>query len=160
MKLRLVFAPAVITLMMAAALLAQPPAGGRRGRGGAPVDPSQRIENMLTRFLTLDATQQNQVHTILADAKVQSQGSADQLKTLRTSLIDAIKTNNTAQIDSLTQQISLLQQQQEAIRSKAAANIYASLSADQKTKLGNGLGMLMGGGFGPGMRRGGPPPKQ
>ena len=161
MKLRLVFTPALITLMMAAALVAQPPARGRRGPGGgAPVDPSQRVENMLTRFLTLDATQQNQVHTILADAQVQSQGSGAQLKTLRTSLIDAIKTNNTAQIDSLTQQISLQQQQLEAIRSKAAAQIYAILSADQKTKLGNGLGMLMGGGFGPGMRRGGPPPKQ
>lgn len=160
MKLRLVFAPALITLMMAAALLAQPPAGRRRGPGGAPVDPSQRIENMLTRFLTLDATQQNQVHTILADAKVQSQGLRDQLKTLRTSLIDAIKANNTAQIDSLTLQISQIQQQTEAIRSKAAAKIYTVLSADQKTKLGNGLGILMGGGFGPGLRRGGPPPKQ
>ena len=151
MKLRLVFIPAVV-LMMTAALSAQPPAG----RG----DPSQRMENMLTRSLGLDATQQNQVHTILADAQVQSQGLGTQLKTLRTSLIDAIKTNNTAQIDSLHQQISPLQQQLDVIRSKAAAQIYASLTTDQKTKLGNGIGMLMGGGFGPGMRRGGPPPKQ
>lgn len=147
--------------MMAAALVAQPPARGRRGPGGgAPVDPSQRVENMLTRFLTLDVTQQNQVHTILAEAKVQSQGSGEQLKTLRTSLLDAIKTNNTPQIESLHQQISQLRQPVDAIRSKAAAKIYAILSADQKTKLGDGLGMLMGGGFGPGMRRGGPPPKQ
>jgi Spy/CpxP family protein refolding chaperone len=153
MKIRLFILPAI----MAAALLAQPPAGGRRGPSGAPVDPSQRIENMLTMFLTLDATQQNQVHAILADAKVQSQGSADQLKTLRTSLVDAIKTNNTAQIDSLHQQISQLQQPLDAIRSKAAAKIYAILSVDQQTKLGNGLGMLMGSGFGPGMHHGGPP---
>src|SRR5438128_5140880 len=126
MKLSLVIIPAI----MAAALLAQPPAGGRRGPGGAPPDPSQRIENMLTRFLTLDATQQNQVHTILADAKVQAQGSSDQLKTLRTSLIDAIKNNNTAAIDSLTLQISQVQQPLEAIRAKAAAQIYAVLTAD------------------------------
>lgn len=151
MKLRLVLIPAV-TLIMTAALSAQPPAG----RG----DPSQRLENMLTRSLSLNATQQNQVHTILADAQVQSQGSAAQLKTLRSSLIDAIKTNNTALIDSLTLQISQQQQPLEAIRSKAAAQIYAILTADQQAKLGNGIGMLMGGGFGPGMRRGGPPPRQ
>ena len=151
MKLRLVIVP----LIVSAALFAQPPDGGRRGPGG---DPSQRIENMLTRFLTLDAAQQNQVHTILEDAKVQSQGSADQLKTLHTSLAAAIKSNSTAQIDALTVQISQVQQPLEAIRAKAAAKIYAVLTADQKTKLGDGLGMLMGGGgFGPGMRRGGPP---
>lgn len=117
------------------------------------------MENMLTRFLNLDATQQNQVHTILADAKVQSQGSGDQMKTLHASLVDAIKANNTAQIDALTLQISQAQQPLAAIHAKTAAKIYAVLSSDQKTKLGDGLGMLMGGGgFGPGMRRHGPPP--
>ena len=139
---------------MSAALFAQPPAG-RRGPDG---DPGQHLENMLTKFLTLDAAQQNQVHTILADAKVQSQAFGDQVKTLRGSLVDAIKANNSAQIDSLTQQISQLQQQADAIRAKAAAKIYAVLTADQKTKLGDGLGMLMGGGGFGGMRRGGPPP--
>jgi len=151
MKLRLVLVSA-IAVMMTAALSAQPPAGRR--------DPGQRLENILTRSLNLNSTQQNQVHTILADAQVQSQGSAAQLRTLRSSLIDAIKTNNTALIDSLTLQISQLEQPLEAIRSKAAAQIYAILTADQQTKVGNGLGLLMGGGFGRGMRRGGPPPKQ
>ena len=151
MKLRLFCVP----LIMAAALVAQPPAGGRHG--GAPADFSQHLENMLTKFLALNATQQNQVHTILADAQVQSKGSADQMKTLRANLRDAIKSNNTAQIDALTLQISQLQQPLDASRSKAAAQIYAVLTPDQQTKLGDGLGMLMGGGFGPGMRRGGPP---
>jgi Spy/CpxP family protein refolding chaperone len=148
MKLRLVL-PAAIALMMGAALLAQPPAGAH--------DPSQRIENMLTRTLSLNATQQGQVHTILANAQVQSQAIHDQLKPLRTSLIAAIKANDSAQIESLNQQISPLQQQLDVIHSKAAAQIYAALSTDQQTKVGNALGMLMGGGFGPGMRHGGPP---
>ena len=149
MKLRLVFAPPVITLMMGAALLAQPPAGMR--------DPGQRIENMLTRTLSLNAAQQGQVHTILADAQLQSQAIRDQLKPLRTSLLAAIKANDSAQIESLHQQISPLQQQLDVIHSKAAAQIYAALSPDQQTKVGNAIGMLMGGGFGPGMRLGGPP---
>ena len=149
MKLRLVFVPAAITLMMGAALLAQPPAGMR--------DPSQRLENMLTRTLSLNATQQGQVHTILADAQLSSQAIRDQLKPLRTSLVAAIKANNSAQIESLHQQISPLQQQLDVIHSKASAQIYAALSPDQQTKVGNAIGMLMGGGFGPGMRHGGPP---
>jgi Spy/CpxP family protein refolding chaperone len=149
MKLRLVFAPAVITLMMGVALLAQPPAGMR--------DPGQRIENMLTRTLSLNAAQQGQVHTILADAQLQSQTIRDQMKPLRTSLLAAIKANDSAQIESLHQQISPLQQQLDVIHSKAAAQIYAALSPDQQTKVGNAIGMLMGGGFGPGMRHGGPP---
>ena len=145
----IVFMPTAIALIMGVALLAQPPAGTH--------DPSQRIENMLTRTLTLNATQQGQVHTILANAQVQSQAIHDQLKPLRTSLIAAIKTNNSAQIESLQQQISPLQQQLDVIHSMAAAQIYADLSPDQQTKVGNALGMLMGGGFGPGMHRGGPP---
>jgi Spy/CpxP family protein refolding chaperone len=149
MKLRLVFMPAAIALTMGAALLAQPPAGTR--------DPSQRIENMLTRTLSLNATQQGQVHTILANAQVQSQPIRDQLKPLRTSLLAAIKTNNSAQIEALHQQISPLQEQLDVIHSMAAAQIYADLSPTQQTQVGSALGMLMGGGFGPRMHRGGPP---
>jgi Spy/CpxP family protein refolding chaperone len=149
MNLSLVFMPTAIALMMGAALLAQPPAGMH--------DPGQRLENMLTRTLSLNPTQQGQVHTILADAQVQSQGIHDQMKPLRTSLMAAIKANDSAQIESLHQQISPLQQQLDVIHSKAAAQIYAALSPDQQTKVGNALGMLMGGGFGAGIRRGGPP---
>jgi Spy/CpxP family protein refolding chaperone len=149
MKPSLVFMPTAIALVMGAALLAQPPAGAH--------NPGQRLENMLTRILSLNATQQGQVHTILADAQVQSQGIRDQLKPLRTSLIAAIKANDSVKIESLNQQISPLQQQLDVIRSKAAAQIYAALSPDQQTKVGNAIGMLMGGGFGPGMRHGGPP---
>ena len=149
MNLRPILMPAAITLMMGATLLAQPPAGRR--------DPGQRIENMLTKTLGLNATQQGQVHTILADAQVQSQGIHDQLKPLRTSLLAAIKTNDSAQIEALHQQIAPLQQQLDVIHSKATAGIYATLSPDQQTKVGNAIGMLMGGGFGPGMRHGGPP---
>jgi len=72
-------------------------------------------------------------------------------------LIAAIKTNNSAEIEALHQQISPLQQQLDVIHSMAAAQIYAALSPDQQTKVGNALGMLMGGGFGPAMHRGGPP---
>ena len=54
MKPRRIFAPAAITLLMTAALFAQPPVGGR--------DPGQRLENLLTKTLALNAVQQGQVH--------------------------------------------------------------------------------------------------
>jgi len=156
MKSRLVFVPAVVALMIGATLSAQPPAGMR--------DPGQRIENMLTRSLSLNAAQQGQVHTILADAQIQSQGIRDQMKPLHTSLTAAIKANDNAQIVALHQQIAPLQQQLDIIHSKAAAQIYAVLNADQQAKVGDAIGMLMGGGFGPGMRGPGMrhdgPPKQ
>ena len=60
MKSSLVFMPTAIALIMGAALSAQPPAGMH--------NPGQRLENMLTKTLSLNATQQGQVHTILADA--------------------------------------------------------------------------------------------
>jgi Spy/CpxP family protein refolding chaperone len=149
MKLRLALVSAAVALAIGATLLAQPPAGMH--------DPGQRIENMLTKSLSLNAAQQGQVHTVLADAQLQSQGIRDQMKPLRTSLTVAIKANDNAQIESLHQQISPLQQQLDVIHSKAAAQIYAALSPDQQAKVGNAIGMLMGGGFGPGMRHGGPP---
>ena len=148
MKLHLAFAPKVSALMLAAGLFAQSSAGA---------GPGQRLESMLTKTLSLNAAQQGQVHTILANAQVQSQAIHDQLKPLRTSLIAAIKTNNSAQIEALHQQISPLQQQLDVIHSMAAAQIYAVLSADQQAEVGNAIGMLMGGGFGPGIHGGGSP---
>ena len=114
-------------------------------------NPDDMFEKHLTTHLGLNATQQNGVHTVLAEARVQQNGMSTQMRTLHGQMVTAIKAGNTDQIDSLSQQMSELHKTQTAIHGKSMAKIYGSLTADQKTKVGPNLEMLMGHmGFGPG----------
>jgi Spy/CpxP family protein refolding chaperone len=147
----------VLPIFIAATLFAQGPHGGfGRNSSGTPPTPAEivaREVQMLTRFLSLDATQQSAATTALTNAQAQLALNAPTLKTDRAQLVDAIKANQAGVIDTLTSTIANLQGQNDAIRAKAAAAIYATLTAEQKTKLGNGLGPLMGGGPGRGFGR-------
>ena len=140
----------VLPILIAATLFAQGPRGGfGRDPNAAPPTAAEIIARevqMLTRFLTLDAGQQATATTALTNAQAQVALNAATLKTDRGLLLDAIKGNQLGTIDTLTSTIANLQGQNDAIRAKAAAAIYAVLTADQKTKLGNGLGPLLGGG--------------
>jgi Spy/CpxP family protein refolding chaperone len=130
-------------------------AQGPRGFGG-PGGPD--AEARLTKTLNLNATQQNTAHTALQEHRVATSGLMDQMHTLNTQLHAAIKAGASDQIDKVTASISALRQQEDASRAKAAAKIYASLTDDQKTQVGDHIEMLMGGG-GPGGRGpGGPAP--
>jgi Spy/CpxP family protein refolding chaperone len=128
-------------------------------------NPDDMFEKRLTTHLGLNATQQNAVHTTLAESRVQQKGMNEQMRTLHTQMVAAVKAGNTDQIDSISSQMSQLHQQQTSIHMKTTAKIYGSLTADQKTKVGANLEMLMGhfgpgfgpGGPGPGMRRPGAP---
>jgi Spy/CpxP family protein refolding chaperone len=147
---------------MATALMAQPPGGGFRRHAVDPnstqVTPAARPVRMLTRFLDLTSAQQTQITNILAADSTNLDSLQATLKTERANLITAIKGNSG--VSSASAALSSTQGQIEAIRAAEAAAIYQTLTADQKTKLGDGLGALMGGGgFGPG-RRGGPQRKQ
>jgi Spy/CpxP family protein refolding chaperone len=132
---------------------------GRRGHMGPRETPEQaelRSEQRIAQHLGLSAAQQNSLHTTRADARVQTNGMNDKMHTLHTSLNAAIKSGNEGQIDTISQEIATVHQQQTAIHAKTTAKIYSSLTADQKTKVGENLGMLGGGGpgFGPGFGRG------
>ena len=158
MKARILFA----AITMTAALMAQPPGGRFRGNhaNALPADPVARRVAMLTRFLDLTADQQTKVTNILAPNSTNLATFEAKLKTERADTLAAIKANSG--IASAVTAASNTQAQIETIRSTEAAAIHATvLTADQKTKLGDGLGALMGGGggFGPGPRRG-PPHKQ
>jgi hypothetical protein len=118
-------------------------AQGPRGFGG-PSGPD--TEARLTKTLSLNATQQNTVHTALQEHRVATSGLNDQMHTLNTQLHAAIKAGASDQIDKLTTSISTLHQQQLASQAKAAAKIYATLTDDQKTQVGDHMEMLMGGG--------------
>lgn len=149
MKIRFLILP----MLIAVTLLAQVP---RRGFGrnstGTPPAPAEivaREVQFLTRFLSLDAGQQAAATTALTNAQAQVALNAPTLKADRSQLVDAIKGNQLGVIDTLTSTIANLQGQNDAIRAKAAAAIYLVLHDDQKARLGNGLGPLLGGGPGP-----------
>jgi Spy/CpxP family protein refolding chaperone len=132
-------------------------AQGPRGFGGPGGPGGPDTEARLTKTLSLNATQQNTVHTALQEHRVATSGLGDQMHTLNTQLHAAIKSGATDQIDKLTTSISALRQQESASQAKAAAKIYATLTDDQKTQVGDHIEMLMGGGPG-GRGPGGPPP--
>ncbi len=152
----------MIGLTMATALLAQPPGGGfRRNPSGTPPTPQQIIQrevDRLTRFLTLTTDQQTQVSGILSADINNLTSLQGTLKTERGAVLDAIKANSG--VSSAVAALSATQSQIETIRANEAALIYAVLTADQKTKVGDGVAMLSGGGgHGPGPGRGFGPPR-
>jgi Spy/CpxP family protein refolding chaperone len=99
----------------------------RRAMGGP------RVER-LARQLNLTVDQQSQARTIFADARTQRQALAPQLRTQHQAMAAAIKSNNQAQIDQLAQQNAQLTASARAIRAKAMAKFYTTLTPDQKTK--------------------------
>jgi Spy/CpxP family protein refolding chaperone len=155
MKTRLIALP-VLALAAVSLVSAQPP---RRFNPDAtsnttpptPPTPAEIAANRvkrLTRFLDLTTTQQSQMTTIFTNEETALQNNRTALETARTNLTAAIKANNTSQINSILLQIAPLRTQDETTRATSAAAIYTLLTADQKTKVDNAFGMLMGGGPG------------
>ena len=144
-----------LSLLAAGALAAQPPPppGGPHGhfRGGPP----QSFEQRLAQTLGLNAEQQNAVHSAMLESHVLGQGLQDKMKIAHDNLTTAIKSGNEDQIDKASADIAALHQQETSIHAKTMSKIYGALSADQKTKAGPNLELLMGG---PGGRMGMHPP--
>jgi protein CpxP len=88
----------------------------------------------LTRQLNLTPDQQNQAKSIFADARNQSKALAPKLREERQSMSAAIKSGNEAQIDQIARQDAPLNSQARAIRAKAMARLYSTLTPDQKAK--------------------------
>jgi hypothetical protein len=121
------------------------------GGSGTPPTPAQMAQNQtnhLTKFFNLTTAQQSAVLGILTNSDTQVSGLRSQIQPLHQTLVTAIKANNTGQITSTLQQISPLQEQVESIQANAAAQIYAQLTSQQQSQIPNGLGPLMGMGFG------------
>src|ERR1041384_4685933 len=93
--------------------------GGPGGFGGAPFS-----ERWLSRTLTLSAEQSNKIHTIFADANVSRSADMTKMQALHKSLIEAVKTGNEAQIDSITRDMATMHQQQQATHAKTIAKVY------------------------------------
>jgi Spy/CpxP family protein refolding chaperone len=138
----------VLAMTMATALLAQPPGGGRAN--AVPPTPQEMIQHhveRLTHYLTLTSDQQSQVTNILTADINNLTTLRDGMKAHREAVLAAIKSNSG--IAAAVTALSNAQAQIETIRANEAAHIYAILTADQKTKIGDAVNMLAGGG-GPG----------
>lgn len=103
----------------------------------------------LTTLLDLTTSQAAQATTIFTDAQSAVSTIQTTLSTYQTSLTTAIEGDNTSTIDTLAGEIGTAQGQMVDARAKAAAELYAILTATQQTKLQTlGLGILGGGGPG------------
>ena len=92
-------------------------------------------EARLTKRFTLNATQQNTLHTALASAKVQQQGMREKETTLRTQLgTVSVKAGDEGGIERTAADLETLRQQQTAIHAKTLATIYGSLTPAQQAK--------------------------
>jgi Spy/CpxP family protein refolding chaperone len=124
-----------------------------------PATMAQMRVNRLAAELSLTDAQKTSALSIYTTAYTNAQTVQTNLRTAQTSLRDAIKTNNTAQIDTLATAIGTATGQLAAINAKADAAFYAILTTDQKAIYdahpagGRGPGG-MGGPGGPGMMRG------
>lgn len=123
------------------------------GLGFGAILAGPNVEQRLTNALSLTPEQQNAVHTALQEASVQRQGLPEKAVADRKQLADAIKANNTGQIDSITADLASINQQQTSILAKTMAKIYALLTPDQQAKLNQGLSRGMNRGMAQ-MRRG------
>lgn len=99
----------------------------RRALGGMMV-------NRLSKRLNLSPDQQSQARTIFQDARQQAQALKPKLQAERQAMSAAIKSDNEAQIDQLSQQNAQLNSSVRAIHAKAMAKFYATLTPDQKAK--------------------------
>lgn len=135
-----------LSVLVSGALYAQGPQPRARMSPGGNFDPDQHTELRLTRSLNLTAEQQNKLHTALAERKLAVQGNREKMQALHTAMTAAIKAGDENQMEKVSQDMAALHQQETVAHARTAAKIYSSLSADQKTKVGDHLQMLMGGG--------------
>jgi len=139
-------------------------AGLALGQRTAP-DPAKMVERQverLTQSLSLTTAQQGQATSIFTASQTANQTVMTELRTARTSLAAAVKSNDSNAIATLSAQIGTLTGQMTANTSKADAAFYAILTPDQQAKYTPGSGGFVGGfgGRGPGGPRGGRGPQQ
>lgn len=149
----------VLTAFSAIVIFAQ-------GQGPQPPDPAAMIKNhvqRLTNRFNLTPDQASQANSIFTSAQSVISPAQTTLNKDRQELRTAVKNNETATIDRLSNEIGLLTGQITAAQSKAEAAFYGILTTEQKAVAdrtgGRGFGMGPGMGIGMGMGQGpGPGP--
>jgi Spy/CpxP family protein refolding chaperone len=129
MKMKLLL---VMTLAITAAIAAT---AQTQGKAPSATDMAARHVKKLTTLLTLGTAQQQQATTIYTTAATSEQSLHESEKQTHDSLRTAIKGNDTAMIDQLSNSIAQTAAQLTSVRAKADAAFYQILTADQQAKL-------------------------
>jgi hypothetical protein len=135
--------------LLTTAMMAQRPFGVMTS--ATPPDPATVVANQvarLTKLLTLSASQASQATTIFTNALTAVTPLETSLHTDWQSLQTAVKSDDTATIDSTSTNIGSLTGQITAIQNKADAAFYAILTSAQQTTLSQSGGFGGHGGFG------------
>jgi Spy/CpxP family protein refolding chaperone len=132
---------------------------------GQPPDPAQMVQHHvdhLTKMLSLTPQQQQQATTLLTQVMNNQKTTHEQMSAAHENLQTAIKNNDAAGIEQISNTIGNLTAQQIATHAKAMATFFQTLNPDQQSKftemVKHGMGMEM---HGPAMHEhdaGGPPP--
>jgi Spy/CpxP family protein refolding chaperone len=122
-----------------------------------PPTPAAMAEHQVQRYttlLTLTPAQVEQATTIFTTEATTHQNSRASERTAHQALEAAIKSNDTATIQSTSTTLGQMTGEMMAAHALAQAQFYAILSADQKTKFGEleQEHMMGGPGHGPPMR--------
>jgi hypothetical protein len=135
--------------LLTTAMMAQRPFGVMTS--ATPPDPATVVANQvarLTKLLTLSTSQASQATTIFTNALTAVTPLETSLHTDWQSLQAAVKSDDTATIDSTSTNIGSLTGQITAIQNKADAAFYAILTSTQQTTLSQSGGFGGHGGFG------------
>lgn len=120
---------AALAAGMAFAQTAATPAAS--GQGGLKLRAA--VRQRIMKELNLTADQKTQAKAIMQQAKTAAAPLRTQLQANQEALAAAVKSNDTAQIQSLAAAQGALRGQALAIRSAANAKFYALLTPDQQT---------------------------
>ena len=137
MKIEALILPVILAGAMSAQT-ATPPANTQTHQRNHP-----QMMQKLTADLNLTADQQAKAKQIFDQSRQQRKALAPKLKEERGAVLQAIKTDNTAQIDRLIQQNSQVNAQAAEIHAKAMAKFYAILNPDQKAKMDQKMAHFM-----------------
>ena len=144
-----------ITALAAGIAFSQNGPGGQRGQHGRG-----EMFGRMGADLNLTDTQKQQMRSIFMSSHQAAQTVDDQIKQNRDALAAAVKSGAPeTEIDRLSASLGPLMAQSTSIHTKAFAKFYATLTQEQKDKLGDRfMGMMNGmGGGRPGMRPSGRP---
>src|SRR5580704_6664648 len=103
----------------------------------SPATMAQQRVNRLTKMLTLNSTQQGQALTIFTTEFTADATTHTSLKTARENLTNAVQTNNTGEIASVSAQIGTLEAALVQSDATANAQFYQILNSTQQTQYNN-----------------------